>query len=119
MTHAVYVLIEREIMLHLKSRSFVSRNYREVSGIYDLCISLVITGARKKDVLSCRHKIELITESSRHKIPPTHFLSFPLYNMEIISRLEEFKNTALETCRQVINKPFLANIKRNTRRKIR
>ena len=72
---------------------------------YFICgiIILVITGARKKDVLSCQHKIELIVESSRQKIPPTHFLSFPLYNMEIISRLEEFKSTALEMCTQVIN----------------
>lgn len=62
----------------------------------------VITGARKKDVLSCRHKIELIMESSRQKIPPTHFLSFPLYNEEIIRRLDEFKSTALETCSQVL-----------------
>lgn len=68
---------------------------------YELCIDLVITGARKKDILSCQHKIELIIESSRQKIPPTHFLSFPLYNMEIISRLGEFKSAALETCRQV------------------
>ncbi|XP_028401344.1 activating signal cointegrator 1 complex subunit 1-like isoform X2 [Dendronephthya gigantea] len=58
----------------------------------------VITGSRKKDILSCRQKIELIIEWSRQKIPPTHFLSFPLYKKETISRLEDFKSAALETC---------------------
>ena len=80
--------------------------WKELSGIIfgSLTVSafyLVISGTRRKNVSSCRHKIELIIESSRQKIPPTHFLSFPLYNKEIIKNLEEFKSAVLETCRQV------------------
>ncbi|XP_015114161.1 activating signal cointegrator 1 complex subunit 1 [Diachasma alloeum] len=56
---------------------------------------VTITGYTKGDVISCRQRIDLLIEFSRRKIPPTHFVSIPLKNDEIVQNYESFKDRIL------------------------
>ncbi|EDO29881.1 predicted protein [Nematostella vectensis] len=57
---------------------------------------IVITGQSKAEVLSARHKVDIVVESSRHKVPFTHFLSFPLYFDQLEKKAKEFKQIVLQ-----------------------
>lgn len=52
---------------------------------------IVITGYEKKGIRTARRRIDMIIESSRKKIKPTHFLSVPLNDGHIIMKFNEFK----------------------------
>ncbi|KAK3698545.1 hypothetical protein QZH41_014471 [Actinostola sp. cb2023] len=70
---------------------------------------IVITGPHKAGVLSARSRIVVIAESSRQKIPFTHFLSFPLYFDELAERTADFKNSVLEQLGQNKAATFLSS----------
>lgn len=59
---------------------------------------LVITGPQRSGVVGARSRIEVITESSRQKIPFTHFLSFPLNKSGMENKVDEFKVKVLKDC---------------------
>ncbi|XP_068686940.1 activating signal cointegrator 1 complex subunit 1-like [Montipora foliosa] len=59
---------------------------------------LVITGPQRSGVVGARSRVEVITESSRQKIPFTHFLSFPLYKATLEKKIDEFKVRVLKDC---------------------
>ncbi|KAK2573292.1 Activating signal cointegrator 1 complex subunit 1 [Acropora cervicornis] len=59
---------------------------------------LVITGPQRSGVVGARSRIEVITESSRQKIPFTHFLSFPLHKNGMENKIDEFKVKVLKDC---------------------
>ncbi|XP_057327157.1 activating signal cointegrator 1 complex subunit 1 [Microplitis mediator] len=56
---------------------------------------IVITGKNRSSVISCRQRIDLIVESSKKKIPFTHFVSIPLNEETIINNFIKFKNEIL------------------------
>lgn len=60
-----------------------------------ICLSTVITASDRKAVISARHRIDLLIETSRKKIHYTHFLSIPLNKKEIIDNYNSFKNNVL------------------------
>ena len=51
--------------------------------------------------MGARSRIEVIVESSRQKIPFTHFLCFPLYNSNLSKKIDEFKVRVLKDCFEV------------------
>lgn len=51
--------------------------------------------------MGARSRIEIITESSRQKIPFTHFLSFPLNKSGMENKIDEFKVKVLKDCFEV------------------
>ena len=55
----------------------------------------VITATKREAIVSARHRIDLLVETSRKKLRPTHFLSIPMKNETIASNYEKFKNIAL------------------------
>lgn len=59
---------------------------------------IVITGPNRSGVVGARSRIEVIAESSRQKIPFTHFLCFPLYNSDLERKMDEFKVKVLKDC---------------------
>lgn len=59
---------------------------------------VVITGPQRSGVVGARSRIEVITESSRQKIPFTHFLSFPLYDSNLAKKIDQFKVRVLTDC---------------------
>ena len=81
---------------------YVYASVSKVLFLHFLCES-VITGPHKSGVLSASNRIEVIAESSRQKVPPTHFLSFPLYNDKLVERFQVFKQRVLQECGQVGN----------------
>ena len=52
--------------------------------------------------MGARSRVEVITESSRQKIPFTHFLCFPLYKTNLEKKIDEFKVRVLKDCFEVI-----------------
>ncbi|XP_063972330.1 activating signal cointegrator 1 complex subunit 1 [Diachasmimorpha longicaudata] len=56
---------------------------------------ITITGDTRADVISCRQRIDLLVESSRKKMRPTHFVSIPLKNDEFIQNYMKFKDRVL------------------------
>lgn len=52
--------------------------------------------------MGARSRIEVIAESSRQKIPFTHFLCFPLYYSDLERKMDEFKVKVLKDCFEVI-----------------
>ena len=66
------------------------------------CLFVVITGPNRSGVVGARSRIEVIAESSRQKIPFTHFLCFPLYNSDLERKMDEFKVKVLKDCFEVI-----------------
>ncbi|XP_011883478.1 PREDICTED: activating signal cointegrator 1 complex subunit 1 isoform X2 [Vollenhovia emeryi] len=58
--------------------------------------NIVITGRERKDIISARHRIDLLIEASKKKIRYTHFLSIPLNKKEIIDNYLSFKKDVLE-----------------------
>ena len=52
--------------------------------------------------MGARSRIEVIVESSRQKIPFTHFLCFPLYKSNLAKKVDEFKVRVLKDCFEVI-----------------
>ena len=62
----------------------------------------MITGPQRSGVVGARSRIEVITESSRQKIPYTHFLSFPLYDSNLVKKIDQFKVRVLTDCFEVI-----------------
>ncbi|XP_043274511.1 activating signal cointegrator 1 complex subunit 1 [Venturia canescens] len=56
---------------------------------------VVITSSSRTAVLSARHRIDLLVESSRKKLRPTHFLGIPMIDKTIASNYENFKNIVL------------------------
>lgn len=79
-----------------------------------VCLFSVITGPQRSGVVGARSRIEVITESSRQKIPFTHFLSFPLYKGGMENKIDEFKVKVLKDCFEVtflsVNTVFDENI---------
>lgn len=59
---------------------------------------VVITGPNRSGVVGARSRIEVIVESSRQKIPFTHFLCFPLYKSNLAKKVDEFKVRVLKDC---------------------
>lgn len=58
--------------------------------------SIVITGSSRECILSCRRKIDLLVESNRSKLRPTHFISIPLNtNIKIFDKFNEFKKNII------------------------
>lgn len=57
---------------------------------------IVITAADQKAIISARHRIDLLVETSRKKIHYTHFLSIPLNKKEIIDNYNSFKDDVLK-----------------------
>jgi len=51
--------------------------------------------------VGARSRIEVIVESSRQKIPFTHFLCFPLYKSNLAKKVDEFKVRVLKDCFEV------------------
>ena len=51
--------------------------------------------------MGARSRIEVIVESSRQKIPFTHFLCFPLYKSSLAKKVDEFKVRVLKDCFEV------------------
>ena len=51
--------------------------------------------------MGARSRIEVIVESSRQKIPFTHFLCFPLYKSNLEKKVDEFKVRVLKDCFEV------------------
>ena len=66
-----------------------------------ICLFSVITGPQRSGVVGARSRIEVITESSRQKIPFTHFLSFPLNKSGMENKIDEFKVKVLKDCFEV------------------
>ena len=62
----------------------------------------MITGPQRSGVVGARSRVEVITESSRQKIPFTHFLCFPLYKTNLEKKVDEFKVRVLKDCFEVI-----------------
>ncbi|CAL1684825.1 unnamed protein product [Lasius platythorax] len=58
--------------------------------------NIVITAADHKAIISARHRIDLLVETSRKKIRYTHFLSIPLNKKGIIDNYNSFKDDVLE-----------------------
>nr|XP_012234026.1 PREDICTED: uncharacterized protein LOC105678895 [Linepithema humile] len=58
--------------------------------------NIVITARDRKAIISARHRINLLVETSRKKIRYTHFLSIPLNKKEIIDKFNSFKDDVLE-----------------------
>lgn len=56
----------------------------------------MITGQTRNAIVSARHRIDLIIQSSRKKVRYTHFLSIPLNKEDIINKFSLFKNDILE-----------------------
>lgn len=56
----------------------------------------VISARDRKAIISARHRINLLVETSRKKIRYTHFLSIPLNKKEIIERFNYFKDDVLK-----------------------
>ncbi|XP_034949757.1 activating signal cointegrator 1 complex subunit 1 [Chelonus insularis] len=54
-----------------------------------------IIGSNKSEVISCRQRIDLLIESSKDKVPFTHFLAIPLNDEEIINNFNKFKEEIL------------------------
>ena len=65
------------------------------------CLIVVITGPNRSGVVGARSRIEVIAESSRQKIPFTHFLCFPLYKSNLAKKVDEFKVRVLKDCFEV------------------
>lgn len=65
------------------------------------CLIVVITGPNRSGVVGARSRIEVIVESSRQKIPFTHFLCFPLYKSNLAKKVDEFKVRVLKDCFEV------------------
>ena len=65
------------------------------------CLIAVITGPQRRGVVGARSRIEVITESSKQKIPFTHFLCFPLYKSNLEKKVDEFKVRVLKDCFEV------------------
>lgn len=63
----------------------------------------MITGPHKAGVLSAKSRVVVIAESSRQKIPFTHFVSFPLYFDELAESSAQFKESVLKELGQVKN----------------
>lgn len=72
-----------------------------LSSSFFICLFSVITGPQRSGVVGARSRIEVITESSRLKIPFTHFLSFPLYKSSMENKIDEFKVKVLKDCFEV------------------
>lgn len=53
--------------------------------------NIVITGISRKQVVTCRRRIEIIVIAGRNKLQPTHFLSIPIRNAEIKSIFNKFR----------------------------
>ena len=65
------------------------------------CPIVVVTGHNRGGVVGARSRIEVIVESSRQKIPFTHFLCFPLYKSNLAKKVDEFKVRVLKDCFEV------------------
>ena len=59
---------------------------------------LVITGSNRKGVVSAKTRIEILIDTSRQRMPFTHFLSIPIVSENIKSTFEEFKTDVLQNC---------------------
>ncbi|XP_043496178.1 activating signal cointegrator 1 complex subunit 1-like isoform X1 [Polistes fuscatus] len=58
--------------------------------------NIVIIGSDRKDILSARHRIDIIVEASRKNIRYTHFLSIPLNVQGIIENFNLFKSNVIQ-----------------------
>lgn len=60
------------------------------------CFIIVITARNREAIISARHRIQLLMESSKKNINYTHFLSIPLNKQGIIDNFNSFKTDTLE-----------------------
>ncbi|XP_033228166.1 activating signal cointegrator 1 complex subunit 1-like [Belonocnema kinseyi] len=56
---------------------------------------IIIIGADRRKILSARNRIDLLVETSRKKMPFTHFLSIPMNKDNIIRGFNQFKSEVL------------------------
>ena len=58
---------------------------------------LVIIGSDRRNIISARTRIDLLVETSRKKMPFTHFLSIPMTHENIIAGFKKFKSEVLNS----------------------
>ena len=56
---------------------------------------IVIVGSDPKGIITARHRIDLLMEATRKKIPITHFISIPFNEGHIIMKFNMFKSDVL------------------------
>ena len=72
------------------------------NSVWCIQMILVIEGLTQSNVADAKRRVEIIVWTNRDKERPTHFISIPLTQAHIKDRVAEFKSTALEMCRGVI-----------------